>query len=47
MAPPHGGEIQQFCDFLLDPPFFRFLDQPTVRNFGPNYTLNGSKDVFR
>jgi len=27
--------------------FFRFLGQPTDRNFGPNYTLNGSKVVFR
>jgi len=27
--------------------FFRFLDQPTGRNFGPNCTLNGSKVVLR
>jgi len=27
--------------------FFRFLGQPTGRNFGPICRLNGSKDVFR
>jgi len=33
--------------WLSSPPFFRFLGQPTGRNYGPNCTLNGSKVVFR
>jgi len=49
VAPSRGGEIKRFCNFLLQPFFFffRFLIQPTGRNFGPFCTLSGSKDVFQ
>jgi len=33
--------------WLSSSTFFRFLGQPTGRNFGPNCTLNGSKVAFR
>jgi len=33
--------------WLSSSTFFRFLGQPTGRNFDPNCTLNGSKVVFR
>ena len=43
VAPPRGGEMSQFCDFLL----FRSLIRPTGCKYGPTHTPNGSKDVFR
>jgi len=44
-APPRGGEIYRFCDFLFSVSSASPL--PTGRNFGPNCTLNGSKVVLR
>jgi len=39
----YNGFVTFFVRLIL---FFRFLGQPTGRNFGPNCTLNGSKVVF-
>jgi len=48
MAPPRGGEIWRFCDFFSRLfSFFRFLHQPTGRNFCPICRLRGSKDAFQ
>jgi len=46
MALPRGGEYNGFVTFFsrLISFFFRFLGQPTGRNFGPLCTLYGSKD---
>jgi len=49
MALPQGGEIYGFVTFFSDLffLFYRFLGQPTGRNFVPNCTLNGSKVVLQ
>jgi len=53
MAPPHGGEktvkYNGYVTFFFRLFFFyfRFIGQPTGRNFSPNCTLNDSKVVLR
>ena len=49
VAPPHSGEMSQFCDFcssFFSLIFFCFLISPTGRNSGPIRTLCGWNDVF-
>ena len=44
-APPHSGEISQFCD-SCSPTFFRFLISPTGCNSVPIHTFDSSNDVL-